>query len=339
VTLPSPGRPDPALHPALHADDERGAAPVPVPVLASPLDLTRVLPVQALEPPAGLVPPLGAAPELPVLLPASPSSLTACAPPPVRLLGQSLEAVDLAAAAGQVMELVRSGRGGLVVTMNVDHAVQLEKPGALRDAYARAALRYADGMPIVWLSQLTRRPLPARVAGSDLVPLVLELAAQSGLRVHLVGGAPEVAAEAERRILEAYPTLTWTGHVSPPRGFDLDPEVDLAIAEQVAQSRPHLVLVCLGAPKQEAWALRHEELLRSSVLLCVGATVDFLAGTQRRAPAWACRMGLEWVHRLASEPRRLWRRYLVDDRRFLTLALAEVLADRRSAGVRPPAPR
>lgn len=327
MTLPSSEVPEPALSP------QEGRLAEPVPALTGALDLSRALPAQAVEPPAGLVPPLGAAPELPVLLPHAPAQLSP-APAPVRLLGQALEAVDLAAAAGQVMELVRSGRGGLVVTMNVDHAVQLEKPGALRDAYARAALRYADGMPIVWLSQLTRRPLPARVAGSDLVPLVLELAAQSGLRVHLVGGAPEVAAEAERRVLEAYPTLTWTGHVSPPRGFDLDPAVDLAIAEQVAQSRPHIVLVCLGAPKQEAWALRHEELLRSSVLLCVGATVDFLAGTQRRAPAWACRAGLEWAYRLASEPRRLWRRYLVDDRRFLTLALAEVLAGRRSAGLR-----
>ena len=95
------------------------------------------------------------------------------ASPRVTLLGQLLEADDLPTAASQVVGLASSGRGGLVVTMNVDHAVQLDRPGPLRDAYERASLRYADGMPIVWLSQLTGRPLPARVAGSDLVPLVL----------------------------------------------------------------------------------------------------------------------------------------------------------------------
>ncbi len=256
--------------------------------------------------------------------------------PRVTVLGQALEAVDVATAAVQVLALAKSGGGGLVVTMNVDHAVQLERPGALRDAYARATLRYADGMPIVWLAQLTGRPLPARVAGSDLVPLVLELAEQSGLRVHLVGGAPDVAAEAERRVLASYPDLQWTGHVSPPMGFDRQPDLDASIAAEVAAARPHIVLVCLGAPKQEAWALRHAEVLGSSVLLCVGATVDFLAGTQPRAPRWMVQLGMEWLFRLGREPRRLWRRYLVDDRRFLRLAVAEIVAEHAAAQrVRP----
>lgn len=250
--------------------------------------------------------------------------------PGVDVLGYRLEAVDLATAATQVVALARSGGGGLVVTMNVDHAVQLEHPGALRDAYESATLRYADGKPIVWLAQLTGRPLPARVAGSDLVPLVLELAEQGGLRVHLVGGSPDVAAEAERRVLLAYPSLQWTGHVSPPRGFELHPALDLGIAQGIADQAPDIVLVCLGAPKQEAWGLRHQEVLASSVLLCVGAAVDFLAGTKPRAPEWMVTAGLEWLFRLVLEPRRLWRRYLVHDRRFLRLALQAVLVSRRT---------
>ena len=103
----------------------------------------------------------------------------------------------------------------------------------------------------------------------------------------------------------------------------------MAIARAVAAAEPHIVLVCLGAPKQEAWVLRHQDLLAGSVLLCVGACVDFLAGTKPRAPQWMADSGLEWLFRLSREPRRLWRRYLVDDRRFLRLAAAALLQERR----------
>lgn len=248
----------------------------------------------------------------------------------VEVLGQLLESVDLAQAAEQVLALVRSRRGGYVVTLNVDHVVKLQQPGALRDAYDKAALRYADGTPIVWLARCMGSALPARVAGSDLVPLILERAGMEGLRVHLVGGAPEVAAAAAERVRAAYPGLVWTGHVSPPRGFESSPELDAKIAAAVAAERPHIVLACLGAPKQEAWALRHSERLGEAVVLCVGATVDFLAGTRPRAPRWMVRLGLEWLFRLAQEPRRLWRRYLIEDAVFLQIAVAAVVRDRLS---------
>jgi N-acetylglucosaminyldiphosphoundecaprenol N-acetyl-beta-D-mannosaminyltransferase len=249
-------------------------------------------------------------------------------PTPVDILGIELQPVDLAGAAKQVVALAHSGAGGIVVTPNVDHVVKLRDSRHFRDAYDAAVLRYADGMPLVWLARLLGRPLPARVAGADLVPLVLELAEQQGLGVHLVGGSPEVAEEAARRVQASHPVLRWTGHVSPPWGFEQDAVLDRGLAETVARAKPDIVLVCLGAPKQEAWALRHARRLDGAVLLCVGASVNFLAGSTSRAPGWVSRAGLEWLYRLCREPGRLWRRYLVDDPRFLALAVNALRTDR-----------
>lgn len=253
----------------------------------------------------------------------------------VELLGQQIEDVSLEQAVDQVVELATGG-GGIVVTLNVDHAVRLPREPRLREAYARAALRYADGMPVVWLARLVGRPLPGRVAGADLVPAVLARAAELGLRVHLVGGSRHAGQQARARALDRHPRLLWTGEESPPYGFERDADVDAATASRVAAASPDIVLVCLGSPKQEEWALRHHHRLPGAALLCVGAAVDFLAGTTPRAPAWMQRAGLEWLHRLAGDPRRLWRRYLVQDAGFVPLAAREVWRARVRRPVRSP---
>lgn len=240
----------------------------------------------------------------------------------VVLLGQRLESVTLEEAADQVVGL--AGLGGVIVTMNVDHAVLLQHEAGLREAYAIAAHRYADGMPVVWLSRLVGRPLPERVSGADLVPAVLARAEAHDLSVHLVGGRPEAALAAREAVLARHPRLRWTGEQTPDFGFEHDPVADAAVVAAVAAARPDLVLVCLGAPKQEEWAVRHRAALPGSVLLCVGASVEFLAGTTPRAPRWVQRAGLEWMFRLLREPRRLWRRYLVQDLAFVRLAALEV---------------
>jgi N-acetylglucosaminyldiphosphoundecaprenol N-acetyl-beta-D-mannosaminyltransferase len=248
-------------------------------------------------------------------------------PRTVRLLGQELDAVTLDEAVDQVVALV--GQGGSIVTMNVDHAVLLERHVGLQDAYRAAAHRYADGMPLVWLSRLVGRPLPERVTGADLVPAVLARAEAVGLSVHLVGGSPQAALAAREAVLARHPLLRWTGQESPERGFERDPIVAAAVVAAVSSAAPDVVLVCLGAPKQEEWALRHGAELPGSVLLCAGAAVDFLAGTAVRAPQWVQRAGMEWLFRLLKEPGRLWRRYLVQDRAFFRLAVREVLSVRR----------
>ncbi len=198
-----------------------------------------------------------------------------------------------------------------VVTPNVDHAVMFQRRADLREAYADASLVLADGAPLVWASRLLGRSLPQRVAGSDLVPRIFD-AADRPLRVFLLGAAPGVADEAARRIAARWPHVDVVGTYSPPLGFENDPQENDRILAAVAAAAPDLLVVGLGAPKQELWVHRHHRQLSAKVALCVGATIDFLAGHRRRSPRWMQRVGLEWLHRVLSEPRRLASRYARD---------------------------
>ncbi len=195
-----------------------------------------------------------------------------------------------------------------VVTPNLDHAVLLLNDKALRQAYSEAALVLADGMPLVWASQLFQRPLPERVTGSDLAPEVLG-AAREGTKVFFLGASEASSKKAVENVALQFPGIEVVGRLSPPFGFENSPEWSQKIAEQIAESKAQLVVVGLGAPKQEIWVHKHQHAMRGTVVLCVGATIDFLAGSVKRAPAWAQKSGVEWIHRLLSDPRRLARRY------------------------------
>jgi N-acetylglucosaminyldiphosphoundecaprenol N-acetyl-beta-D-mannosaminyltransferase len=239
------------------------------------------------------------------------------------------EALDL------VDSLVRAGRGGAVFTPNVDHVVLADDDQRLRDAYARADLSLADGMPLLWAARLLGDPVPEKVSGSDLVPALLELAAERGYRTYFLGGAPGVAALARDKLKDRLPRLQVVG-VDAPR-IDVDgvgAERDEIIA-RVRAAGPDLVLVALGAPKQEIWIDRTRDALRPAVLLGIGASLDFVAGVIPRAPEWMSSTGLEWLFRLTREPRRLWRRYLLRDPRFVVI-VGRALRDRRRRGLPGP---
>lgn len=238
----------------------------------------------------------------------------------VDVLGTELDNLTLDDATTRIVQLARSGRPHLVVTANVDHLMTLRSNPAFRHAYAVASLRLADGAPLVALSRLTQTPLAGRVTGADLLPTVTAAAAAAGLRVLLLGGAPDVAAAAAREMRRRHPGLVLE-HSSPPLHFDADQLEDRRVFAAVRAFRPDVVFVCLGAPRSETWVASHLRHLDRGVVLCVGAAVDFVAGSKRRAPAVVQRAGLEWAYRLAQEPGRLWRRYLLTDSRFVLLAL------------------
>ena len=202
-----------------------------------------------------------------------------------------------------------------VVTPNVDHLVMLRESGPLRDVYATAHLVLADGWPVVAASRLLRKPLPERVAGSDLVPRLFELAA-TPLQVFLLGAMPGVADRARQRIEARWDNVRVVDTLSPPLGFEQDADACEAIVNRIATVRPDMLVVGLGAPKQELWVHRHHRRLRAKVALCVGATIDFLAGEKSRAPVWMRHCGMEWLHRMSTEPQRLVRRYAKDARIF-----------------------
>jgi N-acetylglucosaminyldiphosphoundecaprenol N-acetyl-beta-D-mannosaminyltransferase len=211
-----------------------------------------------------------------------------------------------------------------VVTPNVDHVVKLQTHSALQEAYREAALVVADGWPLVSVSRWLGQPLPERVPGSDLVPNLLATGQTiPDFRVFLLGAAPGVAAQAAELIRSRWPGVNVCGVASPPTGFENDPNQCRAIVEAVNAESPHLLVVGLGAPRQEIWLQQYAPLLNARVAIAAGATIDFLAGAQTRAPLWIQRLHLEWLFRLASDPRRLAGRYAHDAWVFPRLVAAE----------------
>lgn len=250
-----------------------------------------------------------------------------------------IDVVTFAGALRRIEELVEAREGGSVFTPNVDHVVTAEDDAAFRAAHGAASLVVADGQPLLWAARLLRTPLPEKVSGSDLVWPLMELAARRGWRVYLLGGAPGAAAAAGARFSkELGVEIVGIDDARIPE--DAPPGAPDPVADRIRSAAPHLVLVALGAPKQEKWIHRSTAGLGPAVALGVGASLDFLAGHARRAPRWMSRAGLEWLHRLAQDPRRLARRYLIKDSRFAAILLRTLRvrrADRVRAGS-PPAP-
>jgi exopolysaccharide biosynthesis WecB/TagA/CpsF family protein len=240
----------------------------------------------------------------------------------VTILGVPFHPTTLAGAVDRIEAMVAEGGTHYVVTPNVDFLVKAGRDPELRGILARADLVLCDGKPIVWASRLLGEPLPGRVAGSDLIPLVLRRAEDRGWRILLLGGAEGVGAEAARRIAASHPTLPAVARYSPP----YLPLADMDNADIIARiraARPDVMLVCFGCPKQEKWISRNLLLLDVPVMIAAGATIDFLAGNMDRAPVWMRRSGTEWIFRLLQEPRRLAGRYADDVIHFFPAVLAQ----------------
>jgi N-acetylglucosaminyldiphosphoundecaprenol N-acetyl-beta-D-mannosaminyltransferase len=241
----------------------------------------------------------------------------------VALFGFRFDRCTLGQAVDRVLGLLELGDSGhYVVTPNVDHAVLLHKRPELASVYSDASLVIADGLPLIWASQWLKKALPERVAGSDLVPAVFR-AARKPLRVYLLGARPGIAQTAADNIVLKYPNVRIAGVQSPPVGFELETSTNNAAVSLVAEAAPDILVLGLGAPKQELWAYRERYRLKAKVILCAGATIDFLAGARRRAPLWCQRYGLEWAYRALEEPRRLVPRYAEDAVMFPRLMARE----------------
>jgi len=241
----------------------------------------------------------------------------AARPGRTRLLWLGIDNVSFDEALDAIVALCRRAEPAYVVTPNVDHFMRVRRDDALRGVYERADLVLADGMPLLWAARLLGRPLKEKVSGSDLFGALCERAARDGLRVFLLGGAPGIAEKAARAMCERYPGLTIAGTCSPTLNeAGISPDDDKTI-RTINDARPHVVFVAFGCPKQEWWMARNYKLLGGAVCIGVGASFDFAAGAQRRAPRWMQRAGLEWFWRLLHEPGRLWRRYIVNDLPFV----------------------
>ncbi len=250
----------------------------------------------------------------------SPLSLTR-----VRVGKLPIDVVDFEGALDAIDRLVRARNGGTVFTPNVDHVVMAEHDERFRMAYANAALSLVDGTPVLWASRLLRTPLPTKISGSDLVMPLMQRAAERGHRVYFLGGADGVADLARAKLEQALPEIKIVGTDASRIDANKDPSEPDEVMERIRRAAPDLVLVALGAPKQEIWSDARVESLRPAVLIGVGASLDFIAGTQKRAPRWMSGAGLEWLYRLGQEPRRLAARYLLRDPEFCLILLRQLV--------------
>jgi N-acetylglucosaminyldiphosphoundecaprenol N-acetyl-beta-D-mannosaminyltransferase len=237
--------------------------------------------------------------------------------PRLRIGKLPVDVVSFPEALDAVEALVERRQGGAVFTPNVDHVVVADAHAAFAAAYERASLSLADGMPLVWGSRLLGTPLPERVAGSDLITPLLARAGQRGWRVYFLGAGPGVAERAAEVVAARYGTQV-VGVDAPVVRLDDAAQLD-AIATNIRAAQADLVLMALGAPRQELLIDALRDRIRPAVSLGIGAGLDFIAGTVQRAPRVLQRLGLEWLYRLAREPRRLWRRYLVNDPKFAVI--------------------
>lgn len=208
------------------------------------------------------------------------------------------------------------------MTPNVDILRRVVRDDDLRRHLTASSLVVADGKPLIWASRLAGRPLPARVPGSDLAWSLSAAMAEAGRSVYLLGGEPGTADRAADVLRGRHPTLKIAGHLSPSLGFDTRPAEYDAVCDAVIGADPDLVLVGFGFPKQERVIDRLRPRLPHTWFMGCGAAIGFVAGVHSRAPGWMQESGLEWVHRLALEPRRLVRRYLIEDAPYALRLLA-----------------
>jgi N-acetylglucosaminyldiphosphoundecaprenol N-acetyl-beta-D-mannosaminyltransferase len=252
----------------------------------------------------------------------------ACAPETTSIMGLPFHKLDHTSLIRLFLEAVRERNGGWIVTPNLDILRQFTRSSDSRELIMDASYRVADGQPIVWASRLGGNPVPERVPGSDLVLSLPEAAARAGVSVFLLGGNPGVAAGAAARLEADWPGLEPVGYYCPPFGFQDDPAELERIKEAVHDANPGLVLIGLGFPKQERLIRLLRPEMPETWFVGVGISLSFLAGEQPRAPAVLQRLGVEWMHRLVQEPRRLFKRYVMDDLPFGLRLLAWALKKR-----------
>jgi len=254
--------------------------------------------------------------------------------PTVTLKGQPIHAVSEMGAVEYILSELQAGRGGWCITPNLDHLRRLTRDRKLKALYSHAALIVADGMPLIWASRIQGTPLPERVAGSSLISTLSAAAGKQNRSIYLLGGDKGTAQQAAEVLKRQYPGVRIAGIYYPEFGFESDEAQMQQLIAHLKAANPDIVYVALGSPKQEWLIGQLRGYLPRAWWLGIGISFSFLSGHVKRAPEWMQRSGLEWLHRLCQEPRRLARRYLVHGLPFaaslFTAAIIERLQSRRT---------
>lgn len=249
----------------------------------------------------------------------------------VALMGCQIDNLTMEETLARVGEFIADGRPHQHVVVNVDKLVKAARDAPLRQIINECALVNVDGMPVVWASRLLGRPLKERVAGVDLFDALMHRAVVRGWRVFLLGAEESVVQEVHRRYAERLPALQFAG----VRNGYWTADEEEAVVEQVAASRADLLFVAISSPKKERFLGRHQQRMRVPFAMGVGGSFDVAAGKVQRAPRWMQLSGLEWFFRFLQEPRRMARRYFVEDMAFLPMLWREWRAVRATRSAAP----
>lgn len=235
------------------------------------------------------------------------------------LLNTYINNVNMTETVQAIESMIVDGKKHYVVAINVDVVMKIEEDKYLKEITDNADMVLVDGKPLMWISNYHKKPVKAKISGSDLVPLLCEVSAEKGYSIFIIGGKYGIAEQAKKKLEEKHPAINIVGTYAPPFGFEKD-EVELTrINEMISDVHPDLLIACFGCPKQEKWIYENYHKYDAKVSVCAGATVDFLAGNVNRAPKWMSEAGLEWFYRFLQEPKRMFKRYFIDDVKILKL--------------------
>jgi len=244
----------------------------------------------------------------------------------ITMMGCRIDNLSMEETLVRIEEFIRSGQPHQHVVVNVDKLVKASRDPELRRIVNECALVNADGMPVVWASRLLGKPLKERVAGIDLFEALMRRAGEKGWRVFLLGAREEVVAAVADTYRRRYPELTIAGWRN---GYWTDAE-EAQVAEQARASGADLLFVAISSPKKELFLGRWQAEMKIPFAMGVGGTFDVAIGLVRRAPRWMQRAGLEWFYRFLQEPRRMFRRYFIDDMAFIWLFIKEAAGQKRT---------
>ena len=247
-------------------------------------------------------------------------------PDSITLMGCRIDNLSMEETLARIGEFIRSGQPHQHVVVNVDKLVKASRDAELRRIINDCALVNVDGMPVVWASRLLGKPLKERVAGIDLFEALMRRASEVGWRVFLLGAREEVVARVADAYRRCYPGLVVAGL---RHGYWQGEAEEAAVAAQVRASGADLLFVAISSPKKEQFLGRWQEQMRIPFAMGVGGTFDVAIGRVKRAPHWMQRAGLEWFYRFLQEPRRMFRRYFIDDMAFIRLFVKEALGGRK----------
>ena len=244
----------------------------------------------------------------------------------INILGCPIDTISLSETGAEIRSAISSGRTMRIFPANVDVVMKTKRSVSLAQRLWEADLVVADGKPIVWAASLLGNPVRGRVNGTDLVWRCATLSAETGWAIALIGGMGDVAARAVRKMKERYPTAQLHAVPTPMLSNET---INTKLIREIKALDAKIVFAALGVPRQENWIAAHLVETGSLVGIAVGSAFDIISGDKPRAPKWMQDFGLEWFHRMLREPRRLGKRYLVEDSPFLYhLALATLRRNR-----------